>query len=98
MTEKKINELLLQTRRLADAIKDPKMSGAILNLGTLLFDQWALLHNYQPKKVFCPSCHEQLRKGIEVEWYSREGICLTCDTMREKYGGEPRLGEGEYEE
>ena len=47
MDEKSINRFLQKTRKLADSMKDKQSGDILLNVGTQLFDQWALANNYK---------------------------------------------------
>jgi hypothetical protein len=80
-TEEDINTYLLATRKLADRIKDKKSGDTILNIGTLLFEQWALANNYKNHRVMCPRCREYLKRGIEIEFYKQIGYCMSCDHL-----------------
>jgi len=31
------------------------------------------------KKIICPSCHQELTKKADIEWFNQFGECLLCD-------------------
>lgn len=84
MTENDINNLLLQTRRIADSVENKEVSANILRLGSLLFEQWAILTNHKNHKVYC-GCKRQLRTGQEIEFFNNVSECIYCDHGRSEY-------------
>jgi len=79
-TEQEINNYLLATRKLADRQKDKATGDTLLAVGTQLFEMWQTLTDYKNHKVYC-GCGKQLRNGIDIEFYNKAGMCLSCDHL-----------------
>ena len=85
MKEKKVNFLLIKTRKLADKYFEmgrEDIGKAILGAGSREALRLMEFYGIKSHPVICPTCSKQLRDKHNIIHFNNVGECLACDHIR----------------